>query len=465
MPYLFNTPEDQQAMLEAIGAASLDELFDSVPRELQLNAPLDLPAALSEMELAGHMSHLAEKNAHVGQKACFLGGGSYDHFIPAVVDAIASRGEFYTSYTPYQPEVSQGNLQAMFEYQTLICQLTGMDVSNASLYDGGSAAVEGVLMSINVTGGRKKVVTTKSVHPEYREILATYLTNVNVELVTVEAPDGTTPVENISREVDDQTACVLLQHPNFFGCLEDVEQIAQIAHDAGALLVQSFDPISLGLLKRPGDLGADVAIAEGQSLGSPMSFGGPYLGIMACKEQFVRRMPGRIAGETTAAGNRRCWVLTLQTREQHIRREKATSNICTNQGLYALRAAIYLAALGPKGLRETAELCLQKSHYAAKQLTADDRFSSAFAAPFFKEFVIRDEQADIHQLIKDASDANILAGVPLGDWYPELSDCLLVTVTEKRTKQQIDALASCLAGEPPRPFQSGEPVDQLVTTS
>jgi glycine dehydrogenase subunit 1 len=445
MPYLFNTPEDQQAMLEAIGAGSIDELFDSIPKELRLGRPLKIPSALSELELAQHMAALTAKNAHAGQKVCFLGGGSYDHFIPAVVDAISSRGEFYTSYTPYQPEVSQGNLQAMFEYQTLICELTGMDVSNASLYDGGSAAVEGVLMSMSVTKRTGKVVTVASVHPEYHEILETYLINLGTELVTVGTPEGTVPLADLAAAVDDKTACVLVQYPNFFGCIEEVEMIAQIAHDAGALLVVAFDPISLGLLKRPGDLGADVVVAEGQSLGSPMAYGGPYLGIMACREQFVRRMPGRIAGETVGQHGRRCWVLTLQTREQHIRREKATSNICTNQGLYALRATIYLSTMGPQGMREVAELCLRKANYAAQQITADSRFSRAFDAPFFKEFVVRDTDGAVEQLLADASDAGYLAGVPLGRWYPELADCFLVTVTEKRTRQELDALAKCLA--------------------
>jgi len=399
---------------------------------------------LTELELSQHLNELAAHNSHTGEKVCFLGGGSYDHFIPAVVDALSSRGEFYTSYTPYQAEVSQGNLQAMFEYQTLICQLTGMDVSNASLYDGGSAAVEAVLMSMSVTKRPEKVVTAASVHPEYRQILETYLNNLDAELVTVGTPDGQIPLDEMARAVDDRTACVLLQHPNFFGCLEQVEEIAKIAHQSGAMLVQSFDPISLGLLKRPGDLGADIAVAEGQSLGSPMAFGGPYLGIMACRENFVRRMPGRIAGETTATGNRRCWVLTLQTREQHIRREKATSNICTNQGLYALRASIYLALMGPQGMREVAELCVRKSNYASQMLTAIDHFSLAFEAPFFKEFVVRDNGGQIAKLLRDASQSGYYAGISLGQWYPELADCLLICVTEQRTKREIDSLARCL---------------------
>ncbi len=446
MSYLFNTPEDVQQMLEAIGVGSIDDLFACIPAPLCLDRPLDLPPAMGELELSRHMSALAARNRSAEDKICFLGGGSYDHFVPAVVDALASRGEFYTSYTPYQPEVSQGNLLAMFEYQTMVCQLTGMDVSNASLYDGGSAAVEAVLMCLSATRRDGNVVVPASVHPEYRQILETYLINLGTQMVTVPANDGAVDLEALAAAVNDQTACVLIQHPNFFGCLEQVEAIGRIAHDAGALLVQAFDPISLGLLKRPGDLGADIAIAEGQSLGNPMIFGGPYLGIMACREQFVRRLPGRIAGQTTDRRGRRCWVLTLQTREQHIRRDKATSNICTNQGLIAVRAAIYLSVLGPHGLRQTAEQCLQKARYALQQITAGPRLEPAFAHPTFKEFVVRDTENQVQQLLRDSGQHGILAGVPLGRWYPHWQDALLVTVTEKRTRSEIDALAKVLAG-------------------
>ena len=445
MSYLFNTQEDQQQMLGAIGAASIDELFACVPPELRLARPLDLPTAMGELELSRHMSALAARNRSAEDRVCFLGGGSYDHFVPAVVDALASRGEIFTSYTPYQPEVSQGNLQAMFEYQTMVCQMTGMDVSNASLYDGGSAAVEAVLMCSSATRRGGKVVVAASVHPEYRQILETYLINLGTQLVTVDAPEGSVDLDALAAAVDSQTACVLIQHPNFFGCLEQVEAIARLTHDAGALLVQAFDPISLGLLKRPGDLGADIAVAEGQSLGTPMMFGGPYLGIMACREPFVRRLPGRIAGQTTDRRGRRCWVLTLQTREQHIRRDKATSNICTNQGLIAVRAAIYLAVLGPRGLRETAEQCLQKSRYALEQITAGPRFRPAFGQPTFKEFVVRDTENRVEQLLDHCCDQGMLAGIGLGRWYPELRDALLVTVTEKRTRSEIDALAALLS--------------------
>jgi glycine dehydrogenase subunit 1 len=441
MPYTYNTPDDERAMLQSIGVHSVQELFEFVPDEFRLQRPLDLPPALGELELTQQLSALAAGNANAQQKVCFLG----DHFVPAVVDALAGRSEYYTSYTPYQPEVSQGNLQVMFEYQSLICQLTGMDVSNASLYDGGSAVAEAVLLAMSVTG-RHRVVVPASVHPEYRQILETYFTCIGAELVTVPAPGGVVSLADVAAAVNGETACVVVQHPNFFGCLEDVAAIADVAHAAGALLIQSFDPISLGVLRRPGDLGADVAVAEGQCLGTPLLFGGPYLGIMACKEQFVRRMPGRIAGQTVDRRGRRCWVLTLQTREQHIRREKATSNICTNQGLFALRAAIYLAEMGPHGLKEVAELCVRKAAYAKQQLTAQPRFASVFDRPAFKEFVVRDTQGRVQELLEQAVDAGYFAGVPLSRWYPDLADCFLVAVTEKRTRQEIDGLVQALTG-------------------
>lgn len=449
MPYLLNTPQDQEKMLQDIGVGSLDELFQMVPSELRLQRPLDLPPAMSEMELTAHMGRLANANGSAESHVCFLGGGSYDHFIPAVVDHVGNRSEFYTSYTPYQPEASQGNLQVFFEYQTLICQLTGMDVSNASLYDGGSAATEAVLMAVTATRRHGRVVVPETLHPEYRQILATYLENLGIELVTVPCPEGTVSPEDVASALNDQTACLLVQHPNFFGCLEDVEALAQVAHDAGAMFVVSVDPISLGLLKRPGDYGADIVVAEGQSLGSPMSFGGPYLGIMACREEFVRRMPGRITGQTVDRRGKRCWALTLQTREQHIRREKATSNICTNQGLFALRATVYLAQMGPQGLHDVAELCVRKSHYAASILAEQQRFELAFPRATFKEFVIRDTSGQVEALLTEAAQQGIFAGVALGRWYPHLADCFLIAVTEKRTKAEIDRLAACLANTSP----------------
>lgn len=444
MPYIPNTDEDRQAMLEAIGVDSIDALFEMVPADLHLGRPLDLPAAMGELELAAHVGQLAASNQPASQSVCFLGAGSYDHFIPSVVDFVASRSEFYTSYTPYQAEASQGNLKVFFEYQTLITQLTGMDVSNASVYDGGAAAAEAVLMACNVNRRHAKVLATSTVHPEYRQVLETYLANLETELVTVGASGGTIAPEEVDEALDDQTACVLVQHPNFFGCLEDVEKLAAVVHAKGASLIVITDPISLGLLKRPGDFGADIVVAEGQSLGTPMSYGGPYLGILACREKFLRRMPGRIVGETVDRRGRRCWVLTLQTREQHIRREKATSNICTNQGLMALRATVYLSAMGPKGLRDTAELCLKKARYAAEQWTQEGLLQPAFDAPTFKEFVLRAPNGKMDALLSAASAQGIMAGVPLGCWYPDLEDCLLVAVTEKRTKTEIDRMTEII---------------------
>lgn len=448
MPYILNTAQDQQAMLAAIGVRSIDDLFAQIPAEFRLRRALDIGPALTELELTAHMADLAGRNVSARERVCFLGGGSYDHFIPAVVDALASRGEFYTSYTPYQPEASQGNLLAFFEYQTLICELTGMDISNASLYDGGTAATEAVLMSLAATG-RRRVVTAASVHPEYRQILATYLRDLDAELVTVGTPEGTVDAEALAAALSAETACVLVQHPNFFGCLEEVQSLGQAAHAAGAMFVVAVDPISLGLLQRPSDYGADIVVAEGQSLGNPMSYGGPYLGIIACRESLVRRMPGRIAGQTVDRHGTRCWVLTLQTREQHIRREKATSNICTNQGLFALRATIYLALMGPNGMREVAELCLRKAHYAARELTTGRRMSRAFDRPIFKEFVVRDTSRQAEALLAGAGREGFFAGIPLGRWYPEFDDCFLVAVTEQRTKLEIDRLARCLHSLPP----------------
>jgi glycine dehydrogenase subunit 1 len=444
MPYVPNTAEDRQAMLEAIGVGSIDELFAMVPGEVRLNRPLELPPALGEWELTAHVAELAGRNAPAGQSVSFLGAGSYDHFIPAVVDFVSARSEFYTSYTPYQAEASQGNLQALFEYQTLIAQLTGMDVSNASLYDGASAAAEAVLMALGATRRWGKVVTAASVHPEYRQVLHTYLANLDVELITLGTPQGAVAPDELAAAVDDRTACVLVQHPNFFGCLEEVRALADVAHAQGALFVVAVDPISLGVLERPGDYGADVVVAEGQSLGNPMSFGGPSLGILACCEKFVRRMPGRLVGQTVDRRGKRCWVLTLQTREQHIRREKATSNICTNQGLFALRATVYLAAMGPEGMRSVAELCLQKARYARDRLAAAG-MEPAFDRPTFKEFAVRAKGAGVDSLVDAARRQGIFAGVPLGKWYPELADGLLVAVTEKRTKAEIDRLAGIRA--------------------
>ncbi|MBX6312602.1 MAG: aminomethyl-transferring glycine dehydrogenase subunit GcvPA [Isosphaeraceae bacterium] len=441
MAYILNTPDDVRDMLAAIGLESLDQLFDLIPAEFRLDRPLAIPPALPELELTRHVSDLAARNQGADSRPCFLGGGCYDHFIPAVVDHLAARGEFYTAYTPYQAEASQGTLQAIFEYQTLITQLTGLDVSNASLYDGGSAVAEAMLMALTITRRFGRIVAAGSVHPEYRQIAQTYLANLEPELVTVPARGGRVEPDELAAAITEDTAAVILQYPNFFGQLEEVEALVEAAHRQGALAIVSVDPISLGLLRRPDTYGADIVVAEGQSLGNYLAYGGPYLGIMACREAYVRKMPGRIVGQTTDRRGRRCWVLTLQTREQHIRREKATSNICTNQGLLALRASIYLAAMGPRGLRQVAELSTRKAHYAAEQLAQVDGLSLAFEGPFFKEFVLRSRK-DPAQVLAEVGRLGYHGGIALGRWYPDLADGILVAVTEKRTKEEIDGLAA-----------------------
>jgi len=446
--YLYITPEQERDMLATIGAASVDELFDQVPADLRLKRPLDLPPALTEIELESHLRDLAANNVSPANRVCFQGGGSYDHFIPSAVDAVASRSEFYTAYTPYQAEASQGSLQAFFEFQTLICELTGMEVSNASLYEGGTAVSEAIFMAMRATDRHSRVVVLGSLHPEYRQVCETYLRQIHCELVVVPTTEGVADVAAVRKALDDKTACLVIQQPNFFGCLEQATELTAAAHEVGALAVVSFDPISLGLLSRPGDYGADIAVAEGQSLGIPLQYGGPYLGILTCRQEFVRKMPGRLIGETVDREGRRCFVLNLQAREQHIRRDKATSNICTNQGLMALRATVYLALLGPKGLREAAELCARKAHYAAEQLSQVPGLKPAFTHPFFKEFTLRCRGGAAPVLARARA-----AGFDLG---PELrplripgirasEECLLVAVTEQRTRKEIDLLADALS--------------------
>jgi glycine dehydrogenase subunit 1 len=449
--YLFTTADEQQQMLQRIGVDSLQTLLDQIPADLQLKQPLDLPRALTELELEQHLRELSTRNASALSRACFMGGGAYDHFIPSVVDEITSRGEFYTAYTPYQAEASQGTLQAFFEFQSMIAELSGLDVANASLYDGGSGAAEAVLMAIRCTGRLGRVVVVGSTNPEYVHTLQTYLVNKSTELVVVPTPGGTVNLADLEAVVNDQTACILVQHPNFFGCLEDVASIGKLAHQHGALLVQSFDPLSVGLLKRPGELGADIAVAEGQSLGTPLQFGGPYLGILTCRQQFVRKMPGRLIGQTVDRQGRRCFFLNLQAREQHIRREGATSNICTNQGLMALRATVYLSLLGPLGLKEVAELSCRKAHYAADRLCQVEGCERMFAGPYFKEFVLKYSLgADV--AIRKAAAAGIDIGPALsrlpameGVSEADRDQCLLVAVTESRTKAEIDRLVIALS--------------------
>ena len=441
MSYLYSTDDQRRTMLAAIGAASIDELFEQIPGELRLDRPLNLPPALTELELQAEIAAQAARN--VADRVCFLGGGAYDHFIPAVVDEITSRGEFYTAYTPYQPEASQGSLQAFFEYQSLICRLTGMDVSNASLYEGGTAVSEAAFMAMRVTGRHAKVVVLGSVHPEYRQVLETYTHHLETEIVTVPTPEGTADPDRVRDAVDEQTACIVWQYPNFFGCLEEAAELAAIAKERGALAVVSFDPLSLGVLQRPADYGADIAVAEGQGLGTPLQYGGPYLGILACRDEFVRKMPGRLVALTTDRHGKPCYVLGLQTREQHIRRDKATSNICTNQGLLALRATVYLSLLGPQGLREVGELSCRKAHYAAEQLTRIDGVELLYERPFFKEFVLKCR--DLDGVTARAREAGFDLGPELSRVGLTPENALLVAVTERRTRGEIDRLVEALS--------------------
>ncbi len=465
MDYTQLTEADVKRMLAAIGVAGVEDLFRDIPPQARLRRPLDLPGGLDEPALLEELQRLASANRPAAGSACFLGAGCYDHFIPSVVDALAGQSEFVTAYTPYQAEASQGSLQAFYEYQTMICQLTGMDVSNASLYEGATAAAEAVLMARAATG-RRRVAVSRAVHPHTREVLATYLRELPVETVVVPAPDGTTDLQALASSLDEQTAAVLVQSPNFFGCPERLDLAAGAVRRVGGLLIASVDPISCGLLKTPGELGADIVVGDAQPLGIPMSWGGPSLGFMACRESLMRRMPGRLIGATRDRSGRRAYCLTLQTREQHIRRERATSNICTNQGLLALRVSIYLAAMGPRGLQTVARLCLDKAHQAARRIAALPGFRLRFAAPFLREFVVQ-APGDPARLLQHARDRGILAGVPLGAWFPELADCFLVALTEKRTAAQIDALAAVLreAAGGMSPAVGGGGPDRWVTTS
>jgi glycine dehydrogenase subunit 1 len=445
LAYLYSTPVEEQEMLQVIGVPSIDTLLDQVPEELRLKRDLDLPPALTELELQQHVARLARKN--VADRVCFLGGGAYDHFIPAVVDEVTSRGEFYTAYTPYQPEASQGSLQAFFEFQSLICELTGMDVSNASLYEGGTAVSEAAFMAIRVNGRDKKIAVSGAIHPEYLQIIQTYMRDLGTEIVILPTVDGRTDLAKAAELVDEQTSCVIFQHPNFFGCLEDAQGLCELAHRQKSLAVVSFDPLSLGILKRPGEYGADIAVAEGQSLGTPLQYGGPYLGILTCRNEFVRKMPGRLITKTIDRDSRVCYALGLQTREQHIRRDKATSNICTNQGLLALRATVYLSLLGKQGLREASELCCQKAHYAAEQLATVPGIELMFRAPFFKEFVIRTTSLSVDEVIAKAAAAGFDIGPELKRFSGlgnDVDNGILIAVTEARTREEIDALVQSL---------------------
>ncbi len=442
MEYLQISEQQRRAMLQRIGASSVDELLTSVPKEVRLKRPLNLPEALSEQEVR---TELLQRGGQCAKLVTFAGAGSYDHFIPAVVDAISSRGEFLTAYTPYQAEASQGTLQAIFEFQTLICQLTGMDVVNASMYEGATAAAEAVLMLAET--GKRRVILCEPLHPHYRRVVQTYLKDLPLKVLVVPHAEGVADLAAAKAAINEDTAAVLVSSPNFFGNIDrGVADLAAAAHAAGAGLVQVVDPISLAILKRPGELGVDVAVAEGQSLGSPMNFGGPYLGLMATRESHMRRLPGRLVGKTVDADGRAAYCLTLQTREQHIRRAKATSNICSNEGLLALRAAIYLSAMGPEGLKQAATLSMQRAHELADKIAKLDGYELPYKKqPFFREFVVRCTKARPAKILKAGLKKGILAGVELGQFDRKMKDCLLIACTEKRTAEDVENLVSLLA--------------------
>ncbi|HEX2057034.1 MAG TPA: aminomethyl-transferring glycine dehydrogenase subunit GcvPA [Actinomycetota bacterium] len=442
MDFIPHTPEDDRAMLEAIGLGSLDELFESVPEAVRVGRPLDVPESLSEIELAAHMAELAGRSAGAGL-VCFAGGGAYDHYVPAAVRALASRGEFATSYTPYQPELSQGVLQALYEFQTMVCELYGMEVANASLYDGANALVEAVNLAVRSTK-REVVLVAETVHPHYVDVLRTYTSGLGLDIRVLPLSDGGT----IDWGAHDcaGAAAVVVQSPSYFGLLEEVGGAAETAHSAGALLVSVADPTAMGLLESPGNLGADVAVGEGQALGNSLSFGGPYVGLFATKLALVRQVPGRIAGETVDADGRRAYVLTLQAREQHIRRARATSNVCTNQTLMAIAATIYLSWLGPEGLRRLGELCVKRTAIAADRLGSLPGCRLAFSGPRFKEIVL-ETPLDGRDLAKRLARRGYLTGPALGAHYAGLERSLIVAVTERRTEAEIEGLAEAIEKE------------------
>jgi len=441
--FIPNTIEDKNKMLKAIGVESIDALFTEIPEEFRLRRDLDLPDQMAEMELRRHMSGLGKKNQSIDDLTCFLGAGAYDHYIPSVVKNLASRSEFYTAYTPYQPEISQGTLRVIFEYQTMIADLTGLYASNASLYDGQTAVVEGAIMAVAKMRKRETVLVSKSVHPETRKVLKTYLEHQDIKVIEVGLDNGVTDINDLKDKMSKDVATVIVQSPNFFGIIEDVEPLVEVAHEEKSIFMQSVDPMSLGILKSPGKLGVDIAVGDAQCFGNGLNFGGPYLGFIATTKKLFRKLPGRIVGQTADAEGKRAYVLTLQAREQHIRRERATSNICSNQALNALMATVYLSTVGKQGLKEIALQCIHKTNYAIEKITALEGYELLFDQPVFKEFAIKG-QSDVQKIKDKLLDEGILGGYSLATEYDAFKNSALYAVTEKRTKEEIDKLAEVL---------------------
>jgi glycine dehydrogenase subunit 1 len=439
MRYIPMTADDRNAMLRDIGVSSLEELLAPVPEALRLTQPLNLPAGKAEAEVTRLMVGMARKNLQADDLVSFLGAGSYDHFVPAAVSALAGRSEFLTAYTPYQPEVSQGTLQVIYEFQSMLCELFAMDAANASIYDGGTALAEAVMLAFGHTR-RKRVLWPVSVHPHYRNVARTISYPSGLQFDLLNGDDGRVSLSELKSRLSSDVAAVVLQYPNFFGVIENLEPHIQAAHEAGALAIVVADPLAMGVLTPPGEWGADLVVGEGQALGNPQSYGGPYLGLFAAKEKLVRRMPGRIVGVTRDADGRRGYVLTLQTREQHIRRDKATSNICTNEGLCAARATFYMSLLGPKGLRDVGESCMSACDYLRQRLAEIPGVTIAHSGPHFKEFAMT-LQGDIPKFLEFMAGRDILAGIPLKRFNIGMDDSLLVAVTERRTHEQLDSYA------------------------
>ncbi len=444
--YLPMTEQDRQEMMEAVGIQSMEELFADIPQAVRYQGTMPMSEALDEYALLRHMKELSDKNANFDTHASFLGAGLYDHHIPVVINHVISRSEFYTAYTPYQPEISQGELQAIFEFQSYICELTGMKVANASMYDGATAFSEAAVLAAGATK-RKKLIVSRTVHPEARQVLRTSAGAWGLEVVEIDYKDGVTDQAKLAEAIDADTAAVLVQSPNFFGAIEDLGAIEPLIHAVRGLFVVSANPLALGILETPGKLGADIVVGDAQPLGIPASLGGPTCGFFAVAEPLMRRMPGRIVGQTVDRNGKRGFVLTLQAREQHIRREKATSNICSNQALLALCASVYLSVMGKEGMREVGGLNIRKSHYAAGKLGELNGAAPAFTAPFFNEFVLKlPEGSSVSEINSKLIQAGFIGGYDLGRDYPELTGHMLIAVTEKRSKSEIDQFAKLLEG-------------------